>query len=364
MDIYKVGGYVRDTLLGLSPKDIDYVVVNSSPKEMLELGFEIVGNDFPVFIHPETREEYALARKEIKTTAGYNGFDFMTDGVSLKDDLFRRDLTINAMAFDSHNNLIDPYGGKKDLLNKTLKHVSKHFAEDPVRILRIARFSARYDFKIHEDTKELIIKMIQNKEFSSLTKERVWLEFSKCFKEKHVFNFFNFLSSCKALKELPGFDNFEPNLNIFKTISTLNISDNNRFYLNFFNTFKNFSKEELSQWTIPSDLLFSLNIYKKFESNQFFYSSMSVEDKILFIELTKSVHTLQLGTELLTYLLLINNQKNIQNETEILKSDILKIKNINFEFLVNSNSKKNIKEIIMNEKIKALSSSIKKTNSI
>ena len=145
MEIYLVGGAVRDKLLGLEVKDRDWVVVGATPDDMKSLGFRQVGKDFPVFLHPDTQEEYALARTERKTAPGYTGFEFQySNTVTLEEDLKRRDLTVNAIAEDKDGNLIDPYGGRKDLEAKKLKHVSSAFAEDPVRILRVARFAARF----------------------------------------------------------------------------------------------------------------------------------------------------------------------------------------------------------------------------
>ncbi|MCW9089540.1 MAG: multifunctional CCA tRNA nucleotidyl transferase/2'3'-cyclic phosphodiesterase/2'nucleotidase/phosphatase, partial [Gammaproteobacteria bacterium] len=145
MQVYLVGGAVRDKLLGLTPQDRDWVVVGATPEQMLELGYKPVGKDFPVFLHPETREEYALARTERKTAPGYHGFAFhAAPDVTLEEDLKRRDLTINAMAEDSEGNIIDPFNGREDLEQGRLRHVASAFAEDPVRILRLARYAARY----------------------------------------------------------------------------------------------------------------------------------------------------------------------------------------------------------------------------
>ena len=172
--IYLVGGAVRDKLLGLPVKDKDWVVVGSSPDELMAQGFLPVRRDFPVFLHPKTHEEYALARTERKISKGYAGFAFDTSSqVSLEDDLSRRDLTINAMAEDSSGSLIDPFGGKKDLQNKIFRHVSPAFAEDPVRILRTARFAARYGFQVAPETMCLMKNMVENGEVSALVPERV-----------------------------------------------------------------------------------------------------------------------------------------------------------------------------------------------
>lgn len=195
MKVYLVGGCVRDKLLGLTPKDFDYVVVGATPEQMLALGYKQVGADFPVFLDDEG-VEYALARTERKSGTGYNGFvcDF-NPTTTLEDDLRRRDLTINAMALDPDTNeIIDPFGGQEDLKRGMLRHVSEAFAEDPLRVLRVARFAARYDFKVAFDT-ILLMQSLRN-ELTTLTPERVWVELSKAFMEKHPSNFYHTLVEC------------------------------------------------------------------------------------------------------------------------------------------------------------------------
>lgn len=183
MQTYLVGGAVRDKLLGLAVKERDWVVVGATPQQMLDQGFQQVGKDFPVFLHPLTREEYALARTERKNGKGYKGFDvFASPDVTLEDDLVRRDLTINAIAEDEHGQLIDPYGGQRDIEQKKLRHVSPAFEEDPLRVLRVARFAARFKhlgFTIADETHELLVKIAHSGELEALTPERVWLEWEK-----------------------------------------------------------------------------------------------------------------------------------------------------------------------------------------
>lgn len=199
--VYLVGGAVRDQLLGKESADLDYVVVGSNPEEMLKLGFEQVGADFPVFLHPETKDEYALARTERKTEAGYNGFSCEWNGVTLKEDMSRRDLTVNAMAMDSDGNIIDYFGGKEDLKNKTLRHVSDAFAEDPLRILRIARFLAKMpDFTIAKETKTMIIKMVEDGAIDELKPDRIWKEFHRALEAKDPRKFIEALDEFGALK--------------------------------------------------------------------------------------------------------------------------------------------------------------------
>ena len=202
MKTYLVGGAVRDYLLGLPVKDRDWVVVGADAQTMLAQGFQPVGKDFPVFLHPDTHEEYALARTERKTAKGYAGFSFHADkDVTLEQDLMRRDLTINAMAQDS-DGLIDPFGGQQDLAAGILRHVSPAFAEDPVRILRTARFAARYGFEIAEETMKLMRQMVENGEADALVAERVWQELAKGLMEKNPRRMIEVLRKCGALKVL------------------------------------------------------------------------------------------------------------------------------------------------------------------
>lgn len=206
METYMVGGCVRDALLGRASKDRDWVVVGASPEEMLAAGYKSVGKDFPVFLHPDTKEEYALARTERKTAPGYTGFSFHADtDVTLEQDLSRRDLTINAIAQDVEGNLIDPYHGQQDLNDRILRHVSPAFAEDPVRILRIARFAARYaelGFTIADETMQLMKSMVDSGEVDALVAERVWQETERALAEATPARFFEVLRECDALARI------------------------------------------------------------------------------------------------------------------------------------------------------------------
>jgi len=208
MKIYTVGGAVRDELLGLPVKDRDYVVVGAGPEEMLRLGFKPVGKDFPVFLHPQTHEEYALARTERKVGKGYHGFEcHAAPDVTLEQDLARRDLTINAIARDEHGAIIDPFNGAADLKAGVLRHVSPAFAEDPVRILRVARFAARYGFAIAPETQALMHKMVETGEADALVAERVWQEVALGLMEKKPSRMFEALRECGALdRVMPEID--------------------------------------------------------------------------------------------------------------------------------------------------------------
>lgn len=204
MKVYLVGGAVRDQLLGLPVIERDWVVVGSTPEALIQHGYQKVGRDFPVFLHPVTREEYALARTERKMGVGYYGFscDFNPD-VTLEEDLARRDLTINAMAIDETGALVDPYHGQDDLRAKIIRHVSPAFVEDPVRVLRVARFAARFHhlgFTLADETRLLMYTMVKRFELSHLVAERVWQEWQRSLCEKHPEVFITILRSCGALR--------------------------------------------------------------------------------------------------------------------------------------------------------------------
>ena len=214
MPVFVVGGAVRDALMGLPVNDRDWVVVGSTPEAMTAEGFMPVGKDFPVFLHPQTREEYALARTERKTARGYKGFAVQASpDVSLEEDLARRDLTVNAMALPealAHaapsewtGQIVDPYGGQPDLQNKVLRHVTEAFAEDPVRILRVARFAARFaDFSVADETTALMRQMVEDGEVDHLVPERVWQELAKGMMSERPSRMFEVLRACGALRVL------------------------------------------------------------------------------------------------------------------------------------------------------------------
>jgi tRNA nucleotidyltransferase (CCA-adding enzyme) len=216
MKVYRVGGWVRDTLLGQTRSqgaldaaletDRDWVVVGATPQQMIDLGYRPVGRDFPVFLHPETHEEYALARTERKTAPGYRGFEaHAAPDVTLEQDLARRDLTINAMALDEDGTLIDPYGGRGDLSAGVLRHVSQAFVEDPVRILRLARFAARFPaFTVAPETERLMREMVQSGEADALVPERVMQEVSRGLMERKPSRMLDVLGSCGLLARLYG----------------------------------------------------------------------------------------------------------------------------------------------------------------
>lgn len=206
MKFYLVGGAVRDSLLHLPEKDNDWLVIGATPEQLIKKGFTQVGSDFPVFLHPITKEEYALARTEKKINKGYSGFTTISDAsVTIEDDLKRRDLTINAIAKDSDGKLIDPYGGIKDINHRILRHISESFIEDPLRVLRVARFAAQFHhlgFVIHPETLNMMKEIVHQGEIDYLTPERVWIETEKALQSENPQIYFKTLLICDALKIL------------------------------------------------------------------------------------------------------------------------------------------------------------------
>lgn len=254
---YLVGGAVRDQLMNKESNDLDYVVVGSSPEEMIAAGFEQVGADFPVFLHPETRDEYALARTERKTGNGYNGFDtYFGKEVTIEEDLLRRDLTINAIALSDNGEIVDPYHGRKDIKNKILRHVSDAFKDDPLRILRVARFSARYpDFLIASETMELMREIHDAGETKYLTKERIWKELSRAIIYPKGSLFFNVLQNVGLGKELfPLMAGFNEDRNCNFSIFRVQTDVFDRYLEN------STLKERIAHWSIPTDKPANLNI--------------------------------------------------------------------------------------------------------
>lgn len=355
MKIYQVGGCVRDRLLGQNPKDIDYVVVGSSPEEMLSLGYEQVGAAFPVFLHPETKDEYALARKEIKTGAGYLAFETETKNVSLEEDLYRRDLTINAIAMDSDGTIIDPYNGAKDLQEGVLRHVSSHFNEDPVRLLRIARFAARYNFSVAQDTNELLMSIVDNGEIDSLQAERVWLELEKTITESNVQRFFQVLTDCNACEKIFPFKEF-PHPERFTTSNTPRD--------NLLIIFSEMNKKELDKWTIPSHEKEMIGAYKHFFEKGQAYTDMQPEDKILFIRVVKAMHKDAQDPEIIknifTHIQRFKNPEiDVNAQLKMIEEDVQNLRNHPFETLVKEYKKEfpkgNIGEFTKQEFIKVVS---------
>ncbi len=278
MKIYLVGGAIRDKLLGLEPKEKDWVVINSSPQELLNLGYKQVGKDFPVFLNPHTTEEYALARKERKVNKGHQGFEFdISSIVTLEQDLLRRDLTINAIAQDEEGGLIDPYNGIADIENKVLRHVSEAFTEDPLRVFRLARFYAKlysYNFNIHDSTYKIIERIVNSGEIETLSPERLWGELSKAFNTPDPWMFFEVLIKSKvAEKYIPEI--LHNNLLKEKILffSKKNIEKN------MFLSIAGFSNNFVTLFGFPKKILDIYFMYNEFQPK--FFSLQMQSEKIL-----------------------------------------------------------------------------------
>lgn len=288
MEIYLVGGAVRDRLLGLPVEERDWVVVGATIQEMIDLGYKPVGKDFPVFLHPQTHEEYALARTERKISKGYTGFKFYTDiSVTLEDDLRRRDLTINAIAQRVDGSIIDPYHGYEDLKNKTLRHVSEAFIEDPVRILRVARFASRFsDFKIHPETLELMHSMVVSGEVSALVPERIWQELQRTLELASPQRFFEVLEKCSALAVI--FPEINAHFSSIVDILQSAAKANDRSIIRFAAFTKCLSLEEIkllcSRNRVPSAYRELALLVAKFQNDFDHILHLDAENTLIFLE--------------------------------------------------------------------------------
>lgn len=257
LKVFLVGGAVRDMLMGITPKDRDWVVVGSTPQQMLDLGFSQVGNDFPVFLHPETKEEYALARTERKVSLGHTGFECeFNSTVTLEDDLKRRDTTMNAIAYDvATETFIDPFNGRSDIEAGIIRAVSKHFAEDPLRVLRVARFAARYNFTVEDNTLNMMRNIVSTGELTHLSSERIFTELSKAMGEEHSFKFIDVLDSVNGLADAFGISDEDIQVvkNNASILSNFHTIDERIMFL-FHNvsdeTFNNFNLK----FNLPSDM--------------------------------------------------------------------------------------------------------------
>ena len=304
MKIYCVGGAVRDKLLGLAPKEFDWVVVGSSVKEMLAKGYMQVGRDFPVFLHPKTKEEYALARTEKKISSGHTGFTcYAAPDVSLEEDLLRRDLTINAMAETQDGQIIDPYNGQKDISNKILRHVSNAFVEDPLRILRVARFSAKLDgFTVADETQLLMKQMVEKDALSELSTERVWKEFSRALVCSQPWQFFEVLESIGANSKLWPY--LTINISRLTMIASKAHDISMRMGALFWHVDLKHAEEFSSRWVIPNKLKREICLISKF--------SMMMEENITLpkqlLKILDSFDVLRRPEALITFINLLAMQ--------------------------------------------------------
>ena len=293
MKTYLVGGAVRDTLLGLEPKDKDYVIVGATTEDVENLiaqGFQRVGADFPVFLHPETGDEYALARIERKVGAGYNGFEaFTSPDLTIEDDLRRRDLTINAMAMDLESGeIVDPFNGQQDLHDGVLRHVSEAFSEDPLRVLRVARFKARYGFEIHHTTMKLMQELVESGELDHLTRERVWVEIEKLLMEKK--NSIGGILTLHVIGALDRLFGWEIGKHI-ETISKCSDDHIRRFEaldvtskFAVFSLFGKWSDDEMQAMKFPKDFQQAHKLYKKLNTRFLTIQTEGAESMMVFLE--------------------------------------------------------------------------------
>ena len=332
MKIYKVGGAVRDHIMGVRPNDSDWVVVGSTPEEMKSLGCKQVGADFPVFLHPETNEEYALARTGKKTGKGYSGFSVQYEkNITLEEDLLRRDLTMNSIAMSESGQIIDPYNGVEDIKNKILRHTSEAFYEDPLRALRLARFKTKFSgFSIHEETAEVLSKILLSGEIAYLTKERVLQEMKKGFE----------IDALKYLQNIMQLNLTSP---WFDNLSKLPESVSDKFeyawcQISQLNGF-NFAHRLLES----NDLKITLNVWQEMHS---YNKKAEIDDKVLFFQKITSPKYEKYFVNLLPY---------FEPTMESCKKIYEEIKTIDFSYLANLdpnllyNEKTNrIKEIVEN----------------
>ena len=331
MQVFVVGGFVRDKLLGLKSVDKDFVVVGSSIQKMQDLGYQQVGKDFPVFLHPKTKQEYALARIERKISKGYKGFEFDTKSVSLKEDLSRRDLTINAIAMSVDGEIIDYFGGQKDLQLGILRHISSSFCEDPVRVLRVARFAAKFKnfgFKVAHSTHKLMQQMVESGEVDNLVSERVFAELNKALSYNTPSAFFKTLANCGGFKSIFGVEkDINLHKNNFEFLDNLNTENEIKFALWLLN-YQDFEiKNICKKLSVPKkykELAVFGNGFKGFAAN---FENKTPSQKLEFFNKTDSTRRVERFDKILKVWQLVGiDTKNItQTNTKIKNIDIKKM---------------------------------------
>lgn len=367
MKTYLVGGAVRDMLLGIKPQDRDWVVTGSSPEEMKALGYQQVGGSFPVFLHPQTGEEYALARTERKTGAGYHAFkmDF-NPTVTLEEDLSRRDLTMNSMALDTEAfQLIDPYGGRHDLFAGILRHTSEAFAEDPVRVLRTARFGARYGFKIDIATLALMQKVTP--EIATVSQERVWKEFEKGLMEPNPLLMIRALSVVGAL-DLPCMEVYRyanpdlmnaihPSMTLMTRLATVIQGDmrDGPYMIKLMEKAK-----------MPSDLIKVLGTWMKEKHNLFNYSTLKVDERISLFDRVRAFSDIDLLNDLCAIMdqVMVPYMTNFQgqhksDQTNVISRDLSILWSIDAAAIAASVEPKSIKQAIFAARVSKLAAYLK-----
>ncbi|QIW11118.1 CCA tRNA nucleotidyltransferase [Francisella sp. LA112445] len=365
MKVYLVGGAVRDKLLGLQYKDKDWVVVGATEQQMLAAGYIKINASFPVFLDPKTKEEYALARAERKVAKGYHGFEtIFSKDITLEDDLKRRDLTINSIAIDINNNIIDPFNGKQDIKDRILRHTSCAFIEDPLRVIRLARFKAQlsvFGFSIAPETKQLVKKLSQTDELSFLTKERLHIEFIKALSNPKIF--FETLAELAALKNVfPTVDNLLsliPNATFFSNSSYINLDTTQKITLCFLATPKeylNLLKEELLLTNKQFKMLTAtINIKQILEEQldaqevfMLIKSANLLRDKVLF------------KNSIDTYLKYKNITKTkTLRSYKLLENTINTINNLDIQKITSTTPKKDLKTTILNLYIDTIKNDLK-----
>ena len=385
MEIYLVGGAVRDRILGLPIKEKDWCVVGSSPEEMKKRGFQSVGKDFPVFLHPETKEEYALARTERKIKPGYHGFDFNTSkNVTLLEDLKRRDLSINAMAIDKNDNLIDPYNGLDDINQKKLRHVSKAFDEDPVRVLRTAKFAARFyqlGFSVHADTQKIMKSISDDGELDHLVSDRVWKEMEQALSGNDPHVFFITLQNCGALIKLfpelyinkdtkikHGFSalkkianhSYDPaiNFSIFiYDIERAKTSDDDEMQINFQKTLDSFKK----RLPIPRRFSEVSSIFIKYKNILDQAESIEAKSILELLEDSDAFRRTERFNTILDAYSILDTEKKNQNMFKRIAKIIVACNNVQTKKIINDETNPiKIREKISQERIRLISREINK----
>lgn len=361
--IFAVGGSVRDKILGRVPKDFDYVVVGADIQYMIDKGFTQVGAAFPVFLHPDTGDQYALARKEKKTGVGYQGFDFeFGPHVSLEEDLFRRDLTIGAIAMDLETlEYIDPYNGIQDLKNGIIRHVSDAFSEDPLRVLRVARFASRYNFEIDPKTKDLCKIIVNSEELNTLSYERIWSEIDKMLAEDNPEIGLSFLKDIGAIDKVKilfhlfnrDFCKYEV-INLYNTSLLDTIEEKRMLHLNL----HSFSQDQLEEFKIPKSIARECKFYREgFEvitkyikptPNAVLYLFESYRNEIRNGDLIKIRNLLnKICTE-------FNSSMRLHITMDVLDKIYTELLNLDFTDLVKDLPKSEIKEFVKNKKLKTI----------
>lgn len=353
MKIYMVGGFVRDHLLGIEPKDIDYVVVGSSPEEMIALGYKQVGSSFPVYL--KDGNEYALARTERKTGVGYNGFEVeFNPTVTLEDDLARRDLTVNSIAMDLETgDIIDPFGGQSDLKAGILRATSSAFSQDPVRILRTARFAARYGFTIEPNTIELMRNIVLELQF--VPKERIWAEIEKGLMEDHPHKMFQALSDCGALDRKGPLAPFWHGALDIELKQLKRVTKQHSLAVRFTLISGAFNDAQYGEFRVPSHVKTIAKMFDRHFNDFKNYTTNSADDRILLLERTRAFSTPVLLSECLSTLSFFDVLDGIHVTIDTILADLARAKQIDTATIAMAQiNSKNIQNVIHQARIKAI----------